>query len=155
MKKLKGWIIYYSCAIIVITVLIFGLFSCTELTEEKNVFVNNGVIEFCNQEILDTWCWDGNDDTWNTLDLSSYTNGQSIVEVSLEFVDSLDPGIDAASIGVRRNNTSQEYNISANHIQGTRILLTDENGNVEWKHDMNIDVTRKINIKIKLTMIQQ
>lgn len=143
--------------ILMVLLLIIG---CTEpvteiITEKTNTIVKDGMIKFCNHELLDTWCWSDNNDTWFDLDLSSYTNGQSIVEITLVFVDSLDPRIDTCSITIRKNDTNQTYDISSNHINRSKVLLTDENGHIEWKHDMNVDVSRKINIKIYLTMIQK
>lgn len=128
-----------------------------EIIIEQNTetLIKDGTIEFCDYELLDTWIWDENYDTWNDLDLSEYTEGQAIVEISLIFVDSLDPSIDAASITIRKNENSQEYGIHSNEIIGSKVIITDENGCIEWKHDNNLDVSRKINIKIKLTLIQK
>lgn len=144
--------------IIFFALLIFFVGCTTEqitenITEKYNI--ENGIIEFCNYEILDTWCWDENDDIWLTFDLSNYTKGQAIIEVSLEFLESLDPRIDAANIYVRKNENSPELCIYGNDTIGSKILITDENGCIEWKHTMNVDITRKIHIKVYLTMIQK
>ena len=115
--------------IIIGMLIVFMIFSCADPLEtltEKTI-IKDGTIEFCNYEVVNTWCWDDNDGEWFDLDLSGHTGGQAIVEIMLIFIDSDDPNIDSASISLRRDEFSQASSISSNHIIGSVMMKTDEN----------------------------
>jgi len=117
----------------------------TTITEQEQETI------YCSIELYRGDCWNENNETWRTIDLSDYFIGKRLIEVEVTHTGG--DIIHSIKCFIRASQNEAEYSFHADYNESNTVLFNSSNNNsLQWKHEWAADDYMKINITIRLKM---